>query len=125
MNKNIGNLYEFKLMDLLAKNGWWCHLLAYRPEGQPCDVIALKNNKCLLVDVKHCAEKKFYFRNIQPNQRNCFKMAYDKGNTNCGFAIYFEKEQCWRWLEYKDVVNLESWGHKGVDFINTDEFLWN
>ena len=42
MNKIIGNLYEGKLIDMLVKNGWWCHLFAYKPEGQPCDVIALK-----------------------------------------------------------------------------------
>lgn len=125
MNKNIGNEYEGKFVELMSRNGWWCHLFAYKPEGQPCDVVALRDNVPLLIDVKHCSGSKFYFRNIQPNQRNCFEMAYRRGNTNCGFAIYFEERQSWRWIGYREVTNLESFGENGVGFDNTEEFSWN
>ena len=125
MNKAIGDRYESKLLDLMAKNGWWCHLFAYKSEGQPCDVVALKNNVPLLIDVKHCEKDRFSFDNIRPNQRNCFQLAYNKGNTNCGFAIYFEHQHCWKWLEYREVVNLESFGYKSIGFKMCDDFLWN
>ena len=114
MNKSLGNEYESKLIDLLAKNGWWCHLFAYKPEGQPCDIIALKDNKYLLIDVKHCSANRFPFSDIQTNQKNCFKLATQKGNTNNGFAIYFEKVNEWRWLDYEDLVKMEKDGWKSV-----------
>lgn len=114
MNKQIGNDYESKLIELLAKNGWWCHLFAYKPEGQPCDVIALKDNQYMLIDVKHCSAKRFPFKDIQTNQKNCFKLATQKGNTNNGFAIYFEQTKEWRWLDYSDFAKMEQEGYKSV-----------
>lgn len=116
MNKNIGDRYEGKLIDLLSKNGWWCHLFAYKPQGQPCDVIALKNNKYLLVDVKHCSSRRFPFSDIQVNQKNCFKLAKQKGNCNNGFAIYFEVVNQWRWFSYDLLEKMEKDGKKSVIF---------
>lgn len=116
MNKKIGNDYEMKLLKLLVLNGWWCHLFAYKPEGQPCDVIALKDNGYLLIDVKHCSAKRFPFADIQTNQKNCFRLAKMKGNTNNGFAIYFEPIKQWRWLDYEQFVLLEERGEKSVSF---------
>jgi Holliday junction resolvase len=114
MNKNIGNEYEDKLIKLLFKHGWWCHLFAYKPEGQPCDVIALKDNKYLLLDVKHCSGKRFPFSDIRPNQKTCFALARKQGNTNNGFAIYFEQVKEWRWLDFDDLCKMEKDGWKSV-----------
>lgn len=130
MNRNIGDRYESALIDLLNDRGFWCHLFAYKPEGQPCDVVALKGNSkvgllAMLIDVKHCSEDRFSFSNIRPNQRSCFLLAQQRGIEHCGFAIYFEKQHCWRWLPFEDVVNLESWGYKSVPFNQTEDFLWN
>lgn len=113
MNKKIGNEYEEKLVQLLASEGWWCHCFAYKPEGQPCDVVALKNNVPFLVDVKHCAEDRFSFNNIQPNQKNCFKLAYQRGNKNLGFCVYFAKYG-WKYIHYLTVERLEKEGCKSI-----------
>ena len=116
MNKNIGNEYENKLLDLLQKHGWWCHRFAYKPEGQPCDVIALKDNNYLLIDVKHCSKTRFPFADIRSNQKTCFKLAKQKGNTNNGFAIYFEPVKEWRWFDYEELEKMERNERKSVNY---------
>lgn len=123
MNKKIGNNCEKELIYLLSNNGWWCHLFAYKAEGQPCDVIALKNNIPLLIDVKHCSKKRFEFSNIQVNQRNCFSLAYKKGNSKCGFAIFFELENKWKWLSFFRVLEFERKNIKGVCSEECEELI--
>lgn len=107
MNKKIGNATEKKVIEMLAKNGYWCHLFGYKAEGQPCDIIALKNNKSVLIDVKHCISDRFDFVRIESNQRNCFTLATSRGNSNCGFVIYFEKSDKWKWLSMQEVFYNE------------------
>ena len=131
MNKDIGNKYEKKFVELLGQRGWWCHLFGYKPEGQPCDVVAIKGTttgtKAMLIDVKHCQGDRFAFKNIQSNQRTCFELAFQKGVTTCGFAIFFEDTKEWRWLSYKDVLDLEKGGHKSAKIYETDFWIkeWN
>ena len=118
INKQIGNEYENKLLSLLQRRGYWCHLFAYKQNGQPCDVIASKNNETFLIDVKHCEEDRFDFKNIQPNQITCFEYNMMCGNTDNGFAIWFEKQQNWYWLPYFMVKNLMDEGKKSVRYEN-------
>lgn len=126
MNKTIGDNYEKKFIEYISKKGYWCHLFAYKAEGQPCDVVALKNNIPYLIDVKHCDKDRFDFNHIQVNQKNCFKLAYMKGNENCGFAIYFEKQHMWKWLPYFVVELYEREGNHSISHLDCRncEFVW-
>ena len=121
MNKKIGNDTESKCLQMLQDNGYWCHLFAYNKNGQPCDIIALKDNKPALIDVKHCSEERFEFKNIQPNQRSCFDYAMSCGNTKCGFLVFFEKYNVWRWLPYTIVKQYES---RGIKSVKSYELNW-
>lgn len=114
MNKDIGDRYEGKLLQTLRVMGYWCHLFAYKPEGQPCDIVAIRDNIPFLIDVKHCEGHRFMFKDIRPNQRTCFALAGMKGNTNCGFAIFFEEVPGWRWLPYDDLCKMEGDGWRSV-----------
>ena len=100
--KKIGNYYEKECCKLFADKGYWVHLLAYNPAGQPCDIIAVKQLSSVLIDVKHCSTHLFSFDNIRPNQHSTFTMAQEK-NIDCGFAIYND-ELGWKWLDYIYVV---------------------
>ena len=80
----------------------------------------MKDNQYLLIDVKHCSSKRFPFSDIQSNQKNCFKLAVQKGNTNNGFAIYFECTKEWRWLDYSDFAKMEQKGYKSVCPLDCD-----
>lgn len=114
--KKIGNDTERKCLDLLQGMGYWCHLFAYNKNGQPCDVVAIKDNKAFLVDVKHCDGDRFSFGRIEPNQRNCFEYALTCGNGNCGFMIYYEKYGKFNYVSYSRIKSLELSGEKSVKF---------
>lgn len=104
--KKIGNKTEVKLCELLQQNGYWCHLLEYNKNGQPCDIVALRGNKSFLIDVKHCDTDRFSFNRIEPNQRTCFEYARKEcGVHSVGFAIYFENVNKFYWLPYSLVAN--------------------
>lgn len=120
-NKKIGNATEKKLCELLQQKGFWVHLMAYNSNGQPCDVIALKNNWPLLLDVKHCSGKRFEVKNIQPNQIEVFKYLKQSNNigTTCGFAIYSEVHQDWFWLNAEKVIYGKA---KSYDLLDLKRF---
>ncbi len=113
--KKIGNDTEQVALKILQEKGYWCHLLSYNKNGQPCDIIAVKNNVATFIDVKHCSEKRFAFKNIQPNQRTCFEYNEECGNTKTGFMIYFEQSNTWRWLSYECLCDFETYGFKSVN----------
>lgn len=123
INKQIGNEYEQLFLDLLKRNGYWCHLFAYKQNGQPCDVIASKNNETFLIDVKHCEEDRFSFDKIQPNQITCFEYAERCGNDNTGFAIWFSKQHKWYFLRYKFLKELMKYDDKSIRYNMLDEIF--
>ena len=100
-NKKIGKIYEDKLCNILKNEGYWVHLFAVSQAGQPCDIIAVRKNEAIFIDAKHCAGKRFPFKDIQSNQITCFEYNYSLGNICCGFAIWFDEIQEFRWLSYK------------------------
>ena len=106
--KTIGNAFEGKLLDFLRLKGYWCHLFSYNKNGQPCDVIAIRNDKSMLLDVKHCDGDLFYTSRIEPNQHTCFKYASSFGNKNLGFAIWFESDQRFRYLPYSQYCGQKT-----------------
>lgn len=124
--KKIGNEYEKKLLDFLKEKNYWVHLFSYNKDGQPCDVICIKNNIAFLIDVKHCENDVFYFSRVESNQYNCFLYASQCGNDydNLGFAIYCEKTQDFRWLSFKMLLCFKSVGKVKVSCLKRlDEVL--
>lgn len=119
VNKKIGNDYEQLFLKKLQKSGFWCHLFAYNKNGQPCDIIACKNNTAYLIDVKHCEEDRFDFKNVQANQLTCFEYALKCGNANTGFAVWFENQANWYYLPYVDLKKFMDEGKKSIRY----EFL--
>lgn len=99
-NKSIGNEYEAKCVALLKKKGYWAHIFAYSASGQPCDIVALKDDGAILIDVKHCKGNTFYPNRVEPNQMTCFMLASRCGMTREGFAIWFDADGGFRWLPY-------------------------
>lgn len=121
VNKKIGNDYERKFLEYLQGNGYWCHLFSYNKNGQPCDVIACKNDTSHLVDVKHCDEDRFDFKNVQSNQLTCFEYALECGNKNTGFAVWFENQGKWFYLPYLYLKQLMEEGKKSIRYENLKE----
>lgn len=119
-NKKIGNNTESLVLNSLKQNGYWCHLFAYNVYGQPCDIIALKNDTSFLIDAKHCSTDRFNFGNIEPNQLTCFAYARQCGVKNLGFAVFFEKRKELKWLPYDLVVKDKE--QKSVGVVELEDF---
>ena len=76
-------------IECFKKNGYWAYITPKKVNGQPVDIIALKNNIIWLVDAKHIreGEKSFPFSRIEPNQIDSLNYAKQKGLKNIGFVI--------------------------------------
>lgn len=109
-NSKKGSETERKVCELLAKKGYWAHRFQ-RSEGgqQPCDIVALKSNKSYLIDGKHCEKPYLATYRIEPNQRNCFQMASEKG-IECLFACEYQGEiYAIRWQDVDLNKSMQKW----------------
>ena len=86
-NRINGIRFEQELCEILAKNGFWAHNMAQREEGQPADIIAVKNNVAVLIDCKVCENDKFSLERIEPNQESAMTLWKNCGNLFYGFAV--------------------------------------
>lgn len=86
-NKKLGNDYEQQLCKELADAGFWVHNFANRSNGQPADIIAVKNGKSFLIDAKVCSDGKFRLSRIEENQHLAMKKWRKCGNGSGCFAL--------------------------------------
>lgn len=120
--KKIGNEFETKFATELKNKGFWCHIFEYNNNGQPCDIVALKDNEGTLIDVKHCEANRFPFSDIRPNQITCFEYAKSCGNEKCYFAIWFERKQGWYLLSLEQLKTALHYGMKSVSWEELQEW---
>lgn len=84
-NKSLGSAFERELAQILAGRGWWVHLLQGNANGQPSDLIALKDGTAMLVDAKVCSSDTFRLSRMEENQRLAMDMWHSK---RCGLAYF-------------------------------------
>lgn len=92
INKKLGNDFEQELCEILADAGYWVHNFANRKNGQPADIIAVKNCKAYLIDAKVCSYEVFPFRRIEENQQLAMDMWIECGNITPYFALKARNE---------------------------------
>ena len=88
-NKKSGNQFETELCEILSKHGFWCHNMAQNSDGQPADVIAVKNGYAYLIDCKVCSTGRFALNRIEENQALAMKLWRECGNGGGWFALKF------------------------------------
>ena len=90
-NKILGNRFEKEYAEMLSKRGYWVTFLTPKQNigSQPCDLIAIKNNKPILVDCKTCDTHLFPISRIEENQRQAYKRYMKCGNTKFILAIKY------------------------------------
>ena len=116
MNKKLGNDFEKELSEILYDAGYWVHLLNQNKNGQPADIIAVKNIKSYLIDAKVCSYEIFPFRRIEDNQRLAMDMWQECGNTTPYFALKCRNEiYMVDWNTIKDLIK------KGKKQLNLDD----
>lgn len=91
-NKKAGNQFETELCEILAEEGFWTHNLAQNSDGQPADVIAVKEGTAYLIDCKVCSRDRFPFSRIEENQSLSMEWWRDCGNGEGLFALEFSDQ---------------------------------
>lgn len=93
-NKKIGDDFEKEYARILKNKGYWVTFLTPKRHigSQPCDLIAIKNDKAILVDCKTCKTHLFPISRIEENQRQAFKRYLKCGNTTFILAIKYNNK---------------------------------
>lgn len=91
-NKKLGNDFEQEFCKRLSKAGYWVHNFANRKNGQPADVIAVKDGAALLLDCKVCSNGIFDISRIELNQHLAMRKWERCGNGTAWFALKVEDE---------------------------------
>ena len=120
INKKLGNNFEKELSEILYNAGYWVHLLNQNKNGQPADIIAVKNKKAYLIDAKVCSLEKFAFKRVEENQRLSMQMFIECGNTTPYFALKARNEIYM--LSYKTIRDLMKQGKKQLDFAEINKY---
>lgn len=86
-NRKTGNTFEQEFCEILCQHGFWTHKMAQRAEGQPADVIAVKNKTAYLIDCKVCSRNKFPLSRVEENQHFAMEFWQMCGNGEGWFAL--------------------------------------
>lgn len=86
-NKQAGNEFEREFCEILASDGFWAHFMGGNRNGQPADIIAVRNKKAYLIDAKDCQNDRFEFRRIEDNQHMAMRCWEICGNNQGLFAL--------------------------------------
>ena len=92
-NKKLGTNFEKEMVEILSKKGYWVTMLTPKQHvgSQPADLIAIKDNKPILIDCKTCKKHSFPISRIEQNQWNASKKFLKCGNTEYYIAIKCEE----------------------------------
>lgn len=113
-NKTAGSRFEKEFAGILADHWFWVHLFQDNKNGQPCDVIAVKNGRAYLIDCKDCQSEIFPLSRIEENQINAMILFSMMGNAPGMFAIRFPDRKIYL-LQYTKLQELQEAGFKRIN----------
>ena len=112
-NKQAGTKFEREFCEQLASDGFWAHFMGGNKNGQPADIIAVKNEIAYLIDAKDCKNDVFEFRRIENNQDMAMIMWEMCGNNQGLFALNTSKGVYM--LQYGKIQALQCIGLKQLN----------
>ena len=120
INKKLDNDFEQELCEILADAGYWTHNFANRKNGQPADIIAVKNRIAFLIDAKVCTYEVFPFRRIEDNQQLAMDMWIECGNITPFFALKARNEVYM--VGYSTIKELMRKGKKQLNLEDMNKY---
>lgn len=114
-NKQAGNNFEREFCEQLAKDGFWAHFMGGSKNGQPADIIAVRNERSYLIDAKDCENDRFVFSRIEDNQDMAMRMWELCGNNQGLFAL--RTSEGVYMLRYGGIQILEALGYKSLNML--------
>ena len=127
-NKVNGTNKERELCLMLTDWGFWAHRLVDRINGQPFDIIAVRNDTAVALDSKVCEHGVFLFSRVEPNQETAMRLWKKRASSFVGFAIYDCIAEEWRYLPYDKYVEMKGEGLRQVhvsELIRLERFYGN
>lgn len=115
-NKKSGNDFEETFAQTLADNGYWVHGIMGNKNGQPADIIAVKDGRPYLIDCKVCVNDMFTLRRIELNQHLTAKRWRECGNGEYWFALKTTEG-----VYIMSYTNMVRYGKAGRASINLDQ----
>ena len=112
-NKQAGNKFEREFCEQLANDGFWAHFMGGNKNGQPADIIAVRNEKAYLIDAKDCKNDNFVLSRIEDNQHMAMRKWELCGNNQGLFALNTSKGVYM--LRYGVINMLEATGFKSLN----------
>ena len=129
-NKKIGNDFEREFCEIISERGFWVHNFAQNQDGQPADVIAVKNNTPYIIDCKVCEKGIFRLSRIEENQILSMQHWLDTRNSDAWFALKVNDDilmityrQAMYAKERQSILNTDEIYERGVlleDWLNNE-----
>ena len=116
INKKLGNDFEQELCEILADAGYWTHNFANRKNGQPADIIAVKNGKAYLIDATECTREIFSLKRMEYNQELSMGLWIECGNIEPYFAL-----KCRNEIYMVSYVTINTLMQKGKKQLNIED----
>ena len=91
-NKKSGTAFENDFRRLLRKNGFWSHKLVENENGEPFDIIAIKNKCDDAFDCKDCSSARFALSRVEDNQITGMQSIRDAG-AETFFVFRFDQSE--------------------------------
>ena len=117
-NKQAGNDFERAFCEMLAIDGFWSHFMGGNRNGQPADIIAVRNEKAYLIDAKDCQNDRFEFRRIEDNQHMAMRCWEICGNNQGLFALNTSKGVymlTYGMVQVLDMADVKSLNMKSIE----------
>ena len=115
-NKQAGTNFERKFCEQLARDNFWAHFMGGSKNGQPADIIAVRNEHAYLIDAKDCQNDRFPLSRIEDNQDMAMRYWEMCGNNQGLFALNTSRGVYM--LPYGVVQVLELAGVKSLDILD-------
>lgn len=123
-NRTVGGRFEQELGEILAKNGFWVHVLQQNKSGQPADIIAIRGRFHTLIDCKVCENGFFSFDRIEENQKSAMKMFFRKGGELCYFALKLPDGKI-RMVPLERCETIRNRGKRRISAEDMEKETWN
>lgn len=88
-NKSRGTAFEKEIAQIFAEKGFWVHCLRDNVNGQPFDLIAVRNDTAYAFDCKECQGSVFRLSRLEENQDNAMTLWAETGNRFSFLIIRF------------------------------------
>ena len=119
-NKQAGNNFEREFCEQLARDKFWAHFMGGSKNGQPADIIAVRNEHAYLIDAKDCQNDRFVLSRIENNQDMAMRYWEMCGNNQGLFALNTSRGVYM--LSYGMVQVLEIAGIKSLNMQAIEQY---